>query len=476
MQDRQGPHRAVWVRVGSVRVYGTAALALALGACVVEPVARNDSPVALPDRYLRDRHDRLAPVLQPGPDLAAWWTGFRDPVLDRLVAQGLSGSVSLAEAEARLREAEALARRAGNRIGGNGSITAETGEGTDTASTGLSLSLDPFGSRRRGAEAALARLQAARYGVQDARLQLLLALTQTYVDLRFLQASLAEQQADLASRRRTEADIGQLLERGAATQLDLIRARALVAETQTVIPTLQARVAQAGYRLATLLGTPAGALGIDLRGGRQPVPAETRAIGIPADLVRRRPDIAQAERLYAAALSEVSAAKAARYPSLSLSGNIVAPIAAGTSGSSSGLTAGLVLPIFSQPGLKAEVDASRARADLAYQQWRGAVLSAVEEVETALAAITGSARAVASARRVVALNTEALDLSRRLLDGSGEITVLDLLDRERAVADARSSLSQARRDYALNVIDLYVALGLGVEGAAPSPGAVVPAP
>jgi multidrug efflux system outer membrane protein len=465
MQDRQGPRRAVWARIGRVRVYGGAALALVLGACVVAPVARNDSPVALPDRYLRDRHDRLVPVPQPDAALATWWRGFQDPVLDQLVAQGLAGSVSIDEAEARLREAEALARRAGNLTAGNGSVTAETGEGTDTASTGLSLSLDPFGSRRRGAEAALARLQAARYGVQDARLQLLSALTQTYVELRFLQASLSEQRADLASRNRTLADIGRLLDRGAATQLDRIRAEALVAETQTRIPELEARIAQAGYRLATLLGQPAGALGIDLRGGRQPVPTETRAIGIPADLVRRRPDIAQAERLYAAALSEVSAAKAARYPSLSLSGTIVSPIAAGTSGSASALTAGLVLPIFSQPGLAAEVDASRARADLAYLQWRSVVLSAVEEVETALAAITGSRQAVASARRVVALNTEALDLSRRLLDGSGEITVLDLLDRERAVAEARATLSQTRRDYALNVIDLYVALGLGVEGA-----------
>lgn len=467
MQDRQGPRRAVWVRVGHVRVYGSAALALMLGACVVAPVARNDLPVALPDRYLRDRHDRLVPVPVPDPALAAWWRGFQDPVLDRLVVQGLAGSVSLAEAEARLREAEALARRAGNRIAGNGSVTAETGEGTDTLSTGLSLSLDPFGSRRRGAEAALARLQAARYGVQDARLQLLSALTQTYVELRFLQASLFEQQTDLASRQRTLRDIGRLLERGAATQLDRIRAEALVAETQTGIPVTQARIAEAGYRLSTLLGQPAGALGIDLRAGRQPVPAAKGEIGIPADLVRRRPDIVQAERLYAAALSEVSAAKAARYPSLSLSGNIVSPIAAGTSGSASSLTAGLVLPLFSQPGLAAEVDAARARADLAYLQWRGVVLTAVEEVETALAAITGSARAVASAGRVVALNSEALDLSRQLLDGSGEITVLDLLDRERAVADARATLSQARRDHALNVIGLYVALGLGVEGGVP---------
>ena len=467
MQDRQGPRRAVWVRIGHVRVYGTAALTLLLGGCVVAPVARNDLPVALPDRYLRDRHDRLVPVPQPGPELAAWWHGFQDPVLDQLVAQGLAGSVSLAEAGARLREAEALARRAGNRIAGNASVTAETGEGTDTASTSLSLSLDPFGSRRRGAEAALARLQAARYGQQDARLQLLSALAQTYVELRYLQASLAEQRADLASRQRTRTDIGRLLERGAATQLDRIRTEALVAETQTRIPQIEARIAQTGYRLATLLGQPAGALGIDLRAGRQPVPAASRAIGIPADLVRRRPDIQQAERLYAAALSEVSAAEAARYPSLSLSGQIVSPIAAGTRGSSSALTAGLVLPLFSQPGLKAEVDAARARADLAYLQWRGVVLSAVEEVETALAAITGSARTVTSAGRVVALNTEALDLSRRLLDGSGEITVLDLLDRERAVADARATLSQARRDYALNVIDLYVALGLGAGGAVP---------
>ncbi len=461
MHERHRPGRPLWV--GGARILGGAALALALAGCAVAPV-QDRPPISLPDRY-----SLLAARPEAPPAMAQWWRGLQDPVLNQLVAQGLTGSVSLAEARARLREAEALSRRAGNLTAGNATLSVDGGEGTDSATAGLSLLLDPFGGRRRAAEAAQARAQAARYGVQDARLALLSELTRAYVDLRFFQASLAEQRRDLASRRRTLTDVGTLLAQGSATQLDRIEAEALVAETRARIPDLEARIAQAGYRIATLLGTPAGALGIDLRAtGRQPVPPALHTVGIPADLVRRRPDIAQAERLFAAAVSEVSAAEAARYPSLSLSGQIVTPLSGG-GGTANGLTAGLVLPLFNQPGLAAGVDAAQARADQAYLQWRGSVLSAVEEVETALAAIAGSRQAVAGAARVVALNTEALDLSRQLLDGSGDITVLDLLDRERNLSQARSTLSQSRRDYALNAIGLYVALGLGVPETGPTP-------
>lgn len=430
------------------------ALALILAGCVVTP-PQDRPPMTVPDRY-----SVLAPQPAAPPAMADWWRGMQDPVLDQLVARALTDSLTLAEARARLREAEAQARRAGNLTAGNATLTVDSDPGGESASAGLSLLLDPFGGRRRSAEAAAAQTEAARFGVADARRTLVAELARSYVDLRFLQASLTETRRDLASRQRTLADVGTLLAQGDATRLDRIEAEALVAETQTRLPDLEARIAQAGFRIATLLGTPAGALGIDLRAtGHQPLPQVTRDIGVPADLVRRRPDIARAERLFAAAVSEVSAAHAARYPSLSLSGQIVTPLAGG--GTVNGLTAGLVLPLFNQPGLAAGVDAAEARADQAYLQWRGVVLSAVEEVETALAAIAGSRKAVAAAGRVVALNTQALDLSRQLLEQAGEITVLDLLDRERNLSEARATLAQSRRDYALNVIALHVALGLG---------------
>jgi multidrug efflux system outer membrane protein len=428
---------------------------LLLSGCVIGPSYTN------PEMRLPDAYSRLAPVPVARADQALWWQSYNDPVLNQLVAHGLAANVGLAEAEARVREAEAQARRAGNTVSGNLSAERQAGTGTDTNQGNITLGLDPFGGRRRQSEAALERLQAARYGAQDARLSLLQTLAQAYVDLRFYQESVAEQQKDLTSRRQTLRDINTLLNTGQATQLDRLRAEALVAETQARIPKLNANVARQQNRIATLLGVPAGSLGIDLTyRGRQPTPSGAVALGIPADLVRRRPDILRAERLYAAAVSDIGAAEAARYPSLSLSGQIIAPLDSALATSQT-LTVGLVLPLFDQPGLAAQADAARARADQAYLQWRSVVLTAVEDVETALAAISGSRLAARSARRVVALDTEALGLSRKLLDSRGDVTVLDLLDRERAVSDARATLAQSLRDYATDTIALHVALGLG---------------
>ena len=474
MQPRARPRRLAWRTAWRTPAPGCMALIVAaLAGCA--PGAFYQPPrIDLPDGY-----QRLAAVPAPPAAMARWWTGFDDPVLDALVARGLTDSVSVAVAAARLREADAQARRAGNTVTGNLSFDAQAGASSDTRGSGLSMSLDPFGARARAADAAMARLEAARYGVQDARLTLLSSLAQTYVQLRYFQDSATEQRIDLASRRRTLRDIETLLAAGSATELDRLRAEALVAETQARIPPIEASAAQQANRLATLLGVPAGSLGIDLAyRGRQPVMAARAAVGIPADLLRRRPDIRQAERVYAAAVSEVAAAEAARYPSLSLSGNIVAPRNPALPFAGD-LAAGLVLPLFSQPGLAAGVDAARAQADQAYLQWRGAVLSAVEEVQSALASVAASRRAVAASVRVVRLDTQALDLSRRMLTGSGEVTVLDILDRERAVSDARSTLSANRRDDALGLVALYSALGFGVEpavGNPPAPGLSPPGP
>lgn len=423
-----------------------------------------------PETRLPDTYSLLAPVPAASVDQARWWQSFKDPVLDQLIARALDDNLTLAEAKERVREAEALSRRAGNTVSGNVSLDIEARKGTDTAQTGLSVLLDPFGGRQRQADAALARLQAAEYGAQDARLALLSDMARAYVDLRFFQESFAQRQLDLRSRRQTLRDITTLFESGASTRLDQLRAEALVAETQAEIPQLNASIARQGNRIATLLGVPAGAIGIDLAyAGHQPRPMGAAAIGIPADLVRRRPDIRSAERSYAAAVSEIDAAEAARYPSLSLSGQILAPLE-GASATSQTLAVGLVLPLFNQPGLIAQVDASRSRASQAYLQWRGAVLTAVEDVETALAAIAGSRLAASAAHKVVAINTEALSLSRKMYDSRGDVTVLDVLDRERAVSSARTSLAQNLRAYATDTIALHVALGLGLDEAAGGAG------
>lgn len=410
-----------------------------------------------PQMTLAERFSRPAPVATRAE--VEWWRAFGDPALDGLMAQAMQGSPRLAELRARLTEAEARARGARNPWRGNGNLTAETTSGApDQGEASLSAVLDPAAAARgRGAGA---RRAAAELDLAEARRRLREDLALAYVDLRYSQALLAEKEADLRSRRRTLADIETQLAAGEATQLDVVRARSLVAETEAELPGIAADVVQDRNRISTLVGVPAGASGALAGAGGQPRPKALSGFGVPADLLRQRPDVARAERLYAAAVAELDAARAARWPSLSLTGLIRAPFSGGTT--TRGLEAGLILPVFNQPTLAAEADAAGARAEQAYAQWRQAVLTAVEEVESGLAGLDAALVAARAAERALALDLEALDLTRRLLESRGNITVLDLLDRERAIANARSVLAGNRREVAVEFIRLQTALGGGV--------------
>ncbi len=438
---------------GARRAVCALAFAGAVAGCTPGP------DYAAPEIALADRYAVVLPVRLPEGEAAQWWRAFEDPVFETLVSAALVQNLSLAEARARLQEAEAEARRAGaGGVSGNATLEGQTGSAGDSLQAGLSVLPDLTGGQRRRAEAAIARLQAAQFGVAEAQRRVLGELGTAYVELRFFQHSRLLRQQDLRSRRATLNDITAQVEGGAATRLDLLRARALVAETEAEIPRLEADILRQRQRIATLLGRPAADLPVDLGPpGRQPLPRAAATVGVPADLLRLRPDIRAAERRYAAAVSEIGAAEAARYPQLSLSGLIRAPLSGGSA--SDTLTAGLTLPLLSQGALAAGVEVQEARAAQAYLQWRLAVLGAVEEVEGALAALAAAQQAARAAAAAVALNEESLALSRQLLESGGNATVLDLLDRERAVSAARATLARSRRDIGRDHVALQTALG-----------------
>ena len=412
---------------------------------------------------LPDRYALLAPVPVSSPETAQWWRLFDDPLLTDLVNDVLLENLSLKEAGERVTEAQGIARREGNTVSGNATLDANARNTVDTAGFGLSLTLDPFGGERSEANAALERLEAARFDLQDAQLAVASELMLAYIDLRFFQQSLLYRLQDLESRNASLQATRTLLQEGASTRLDLVRLEALVAETRADIPRLSSDIKRQENRIATLLGTVPQRLAVNLKyTGRQPYPASITKVGVPADLLRRRPDIQAAERNYAAAVSEINVAEAARYPSLSLSGDISTPLE-GSLGSNRAVGIGLNIPVFNQPGLAAQVDVNTSRAAQAYLQWSQLVLTAVADVETALTAVRGSREEVEAAQTSLSLNLEALDLSQELYSSDGTVTVIELLDAERAVTAARSTLALAVRAHAVEVVALYVALGVGFE-------------
>lgn len=391
-------------------------------------------------------------------DAGRWELGFSDPVLDDLLAAALADNTSLATARARLRAAEAQARAAGVVVTGRGTADGRFNSNSpNTGDIGLGGVFDP--AQPANSRAANARADAARFNEADARRLLLEEVAATYIEMRFQQQLLQFQRTDTASRRRTLEEIEIRVNGGVGTEVDLVSAEALLREAQSRLPGIEAAAISQQNRLSTLVGKPVGSLDVDLSfTGHQPLPQGRADMGVPADLLRARPDIRRIERLYAASIADIDAARADFYPSLNLTGLIRVPLT-GEAATSSVIT-GLTLPVVGREQIRAGVDVAEADATAAFEEWRGAVLEAVEDVETALAQRSAAERAETISEDVVGLQSRSLELSRRLLDEGGGITSLDLLNRERAVSQARSQLATDRRDIAFSHITLRAALGL----------------
>lgn len=406
-----------------------------------------------------------APVLVAN---RAWWEGFKDPVLNRLVERALAGNLSLELARERVIEARAAAGLIGDEVSitSEAELTRQKALGGDAftrreASLGLTWMLDPWGARRERARAARARIDASDAELDAARLLVLYNIANVYVDLRYQQRALIVRQQEAAARRQTLALTRTLLERNSATRLDVVAAEARLAETEATIPTLRAAVKAHQYQIAALLGMQPGTLDIDLgSGARQPRPTLSPQVGIPADLLRNRPDIRIAERLYYAALADLGAAEADLYPKLSLGGAITLASAGGAEGAEYVFGPALTLPALPGSDRKATVAVRDSRVRQALTTWKTTVLAGVVEVESALVDYAGSAQAVTASQRAVRLYRDAAELTRDLVNRDGA-TLRDLAVAEEEIADADLALAENLRRHARGFIEINVNLGAG---------------
>ncbi|MFV0515691.1 MAG: efflux transporter outer membrane subunit [Jhaorihella sp.] len=436
------------------------AMSVAVAGCDVAPAFKAPG---FPFAASFASHPAGAPALLENTD---WWRKFDDPVLDGLVEAALAGNLDLAAAGERVREAEALARtvpepatltgEAGaGRRGGRAVADADGGK----ADLGFEWLFDPYGERRAELRAAGGRVEIADAELDAARLLLLSGIVTAYVDLRFQQRSLQLRRAELGSRQETLEQVRRLEAASAATRLDIVRAEALVSETRSLIPGHEAAIRVQQNRIAVLLGqTPGRALAGPGRG--QPLAGMPADIGIPADLLRNRPDIRIAERLYYVAVAEVGAETARLYPKLSLSGEISLSSFGGTTGMDYFFGPTLRLPALPDGSRRAGVAARQSRARQALTAWQSAVLEAIGEVESALVEYSASLSSVGAARKTVRLYGEAVDLTRQLIGRDGA-TVSDLLDAEQSVAAANILLAQNLRALGRDFVALNVSLGSG---------------
>ncbi|MDR6820593.1 multidrug efflux system outer membrane protein [Neorhizobium sp. 2083] len=455
----------------SIRVVAPLTMLL-LSGCVVGPDHKAPE-IALPGKFAEAGKTSNGDVSQ-----VAWWTAFNDSRLNGYVNQGIGQNLDILQAMERINSAQASVTVAGagalpsldisaaNTTTGTRSDPGSFSRSTVTAGTAdASWFLDLFGLYRRSKEGALASLDAAYASEDVARLSFLSQVVAAYIDVRYYQERIAIARRNLDSRRETLNLTKLQLDAGAASRLDVVQSEGLVNSTIAEIPGLETSFRGAAHRVATLLAMPASSLVPELlKGARQPVARFNTKAGIPADLIRNRPDIRAAERQLASAVAEIGVAEAQLYPAITLGGSISPRYSAVTGLDVRSLTWSfgpqLSLPIFDGGRLRGNVKIAESSARGRYLAWKQTVLNAVEEVENALAAVSRDSRTVSSLQATVKSYEEALQLgTASYRDGASSL--LDVLDAQRQVSTAQSNLAAAVRQMAQDYVSLNVAVGGG---------------
>lgn len=399
----------------------------------------------------------------------AWWLAFRDDRLNRLIKRGLAENLSIAQAVERINEANAGMIGAGATVlpAVSGSLAGrQSGPTPATSSVSLggnaSWMLDLFGQYANSRVAAQANLDAAYLSVGTARLAFLSELANAYIDLRYYQESLALTRSGLATRRETLKLTEALRTNGAGSQLDVLQAQSALDAASLQLPGQELGFIRSLNRLATLTAQSSAAIEKDLqRGAPQPWPRLKVNAGVPADLIRQRPDIQAAERALLAASANAGIAEAQLYPSITLTGNIqLAQLAAGST-TSWGFGPTLNLPFLDGGRARANHQVAVSKVSQAYNSWQAAVRGAIEETENALAAVRRDGRSIDAATKVTDSAQRTLALARISYE-QGQGQILDVLNAERVLFDARAQLASATQQYASNYVLLNVAIGGGL--------------
>lgn len=466
-------------------------LLLLLNACASQSTSRDSTSVVkdMPAQW-SEAQARPASTIT-----ATWWQDFASPELDSLIALGLQNNPDLGMAAERIVQAEAQARIAGASLfpvlsgsvgvshretrGGNTATTDAGGSNNssnnNSSSSGNSTSLglsasyefDFWGKNAAGVRVAKSQQQASQFDRDSLQLSLVAGIATGYFQILAVRERLAVAQENLTIARRVLQVVEARVRYGAASQLDLTRQRAAVLNQQATIPPLQLQEQQYLYALAILLGqvTP----GFQVAGDKlQQLNLPAVAAVMPASLLQRRPDLASAEAQLAAANANIDATRAALFPSISLSsslglasdslqGLVNAPL------TTFNLAAGLTQAIFDGGRLRSQISIAESRQRELLLAYRKAVLAALADVDSALAASSRAQSLETLLQASLQESDQALRLSEvRYRAGTDDLLVL--LDAQRSRFQAQDQLTQIRLSRLQAQLGLYKALGGGWRG------------
>jgi NodT family efflux transporter outer membrane factor (OMF) lipoprotein len=411
------------------------------------------------------------------PELKGWWKTFHDARLDSLIQRAIESNLDLQQAELRIRQARAARAIAAGGLWPNVDVSASyrrsraTGFGSaDFYQAGFDASweLDIFGRVRRSVEAADAEIAFAIEDRRDVLVTLLSEVALNYMDLRGFQRQIAIAQKNLETQRRSLDLTRRRAAGGFVSGLDVANAEADVASNESRIPLLEQNVQQVIYSLSVLLGREPGALLNELT-AEAPIPATPPAVpvGLPSELLRRRPDIRRAEANLHAATARIGVATADLFPRFSLTGSL------GTSGSQPkdlvnwdnrfwSIGPSVSWPIFDAGKIRANIGVQTAIQEQAIVGYRSTVLIALQDVENALIAYAKEQQHQVALVAAVTANRRAVDLATQLYT-QGQTNFLDVLLAQRSLLGSEDALVQSERTMATNLISLYKALGGGWE-------------
>ena len=484
----RGPRMAPWAAAASAAV-------LLLAGCTLGPDYARPA-LDVPERF---RAEAAAGPLEPAAADGLWWRAFGDAQLDALVDEGLAHNQDVAAAAARVDQFHGVlattraplfpqlgAGLAGDRTRASGQ-TISPAPGINPynnvqASLQASWEIDLFGRTRRLTESAAAQLNASEAARRATVLSVVAAVCAGYVRLRDLDSEVEVARSTVGLR----SDSLRLFERrrsgGVVSDLEVSQARSEYASALRTLQQLQQQAAAQENALSVLVGRNPGPIvrGLTIQQLRMPlVPS-----GLPSQLVERRPDLLAAEQQLVAANAQIGAARAAYFPSISLTGafgNASRSLSDLWSGSARTWTygAGISVPIFTAGAIGGQVESAEAGQRVALANYRQAVQTAFRETDDALVGV----RQTQLARDATQQQTDALAnyarLARKRYEG-GYTSYLEVLDAERSLFNAQLQLSQSQADVLVQATQLYKALGGGwvdlADTRAPQPLAAPPRP
>ena len=484
---------------------GAVAVMLLLASCTVGP---NYAPpkIDVPASYLNAGSTVYA-TAESTADLSAWWRQFNDPMLDRLMTSALAGNLDIMTAVSRIEEAreqEIIQGAAGlpsasatgsavrlhsnsnpfgQLLGGAGRASSGANSGSAGAmpanppstSTNLkfyslgfdaSWEIDLFGGVTRSVQAANAKEEAAIWALRDAEVTLTAEIARDYFALREAQARIAIANAELERQRNSLAVINAKAATGFVSYFDVHQQTAQAAGTAAQIPPLEASLRANLDAIGVLLGRPPEAVAGELSGtGAIPANPAALPVGLPSDLLRRRPDIRQAERSLAAATAQVGVAVAQLYPKFDLMGLAAF---AGTSlnslisskNFSDAALAYISWPIFTAGRVQANVRVTEAQENEAYFAYKSSVLRALQDAEDALARYRSDQQRLVSLRQEIGAGTSAVAIAQQQYT-AGFTDFLSVLTAQESVLRAQDEAAQTESALATDLASLYKALGGG---------------